>query len=470
MRKPLIIASLLWISACGDPDPTSPPPDDLPDAGQPDASGEPEAPSELFDELSMPAEPTLSASDFEGAQSCARCHPDHVSQWRSSAHAYAMVDPVYRALVKVRQADLDGREDRFCLQCHSAIATRGGEITPGFTFEGLSEIALEGVTCEACHKISSVERPYNAGHTLDPRGPMRGPLSDPAPTDAHESASSPLFQGALLCGSCHDVIESDGLHLERPYAEWLESEAAEQEQPCQRCHMPTRAGKAATDGPDRPVIHEHRFVGVDLPLVEGFIADPDELETVRAQIATLLGGAAELRLAASPATRVGGQVDLQATITNRISAHSLPTGTTFIRQLWLEITVTDAQGAVIYQTGHLDEGGDLRDHFSSTDPYGDPDLITLGSSLVNAEGSPEIFSWRATEHTSTALSPRYSRTYTLFIPTTQATLGPLQIEARLRFRSHPPYLLRALGLADLVDQVPIHDIARASLSATLLPE
>ena len=48
----------------------------------------------------------------------------------------------------------------------------------------------------------------------------------------HESEHDAMFDDAKFCGVCHDVIETSGLQLERPYAEWLES-PANPEQPCQ---------------------------------------------------------------------------------------------------------------------------------------------------------------------------------------------------------------------------------------------
>ena len=108
----------------------------------------------LNDPLSMPASPTLSVESFNEASKCAGCHPNHYAQWKTSMHAYATIDPIWRTLVAVRQADFDGQRDQFCTQCHSAIATRGGEVYPNFSFDDFSPISLEGVPCEACHTVS----------------------------------------------------------------------------------------------------------------------------------------------------------------------------------------------------------------------------------------------------------------------------------------------------------------------------
>ena len=61
---------------------------------------------------------------------CQECHPDHVREWSGSMHAYAMVDPVFRALVRVRQREFDGAQDPFCLQCHSATLGTDPTLVP----------------------------------------------------------------------------------------------------------------------------------------------------------------------------------------------------------------------------------------------------------------------------------------------------------------------------------------------------
>ena len=412
----------------------------------------------LHEPLGMPEEPTVDPADFTSAQVCENCHEDHAREWSQSMHAYAIVDPVYQQLVRIRQADFQGSQDKFCLQCHSPIGTRGGEIQPGFSFDDLSPIVEEGVTCESCHKISSVERVNNAGHVLDPSGPIRGPIQNPDPSPAHSSEYSELFDqdAARLCGSCHDVIETSGLNLERPYEEFVESPAYAEGGRCQTCHMPETTKPIVTGGPDREHSN-HRFIGVEVPLAEGFLT-PAEEASVREDVHNLLEGSVQLDLEVPEAVLAGEQLDLVVTVTNLIDAHNFPTGTTFNRQAWLEITATDAVGNVLYQTGDLDSNGDLRNFWSEVDPYGDDDLIMFSSQLIDINGTPNIFSWKATEHWVASIPPLLDRTFTLFVPTEQAVQGPITVSGRVRFRSYGPYVMRALELDHLADRLEIVDI------------
>jgi hypothetical protein len=463
---PLLLPLHLACACAGAPKPspnrgadTGPTVDPSPDTGPitPPDPGD----GTVSDPLSMPLHPTLTLDEARSAATCASCHPDQVRDWEGTAHAWAMRDPVFQAATMLRQAEFDGAQDRFCLQCHSNLGSRGGALGPGFSFEGLPEVVAEGVTCVSCHQIDAVLRVENAGHSLDLAGPMRGPFADAAATPAHASAESALLTGAELCGSCHDVREINGLPLERPYAEWTSAPAAAEARPCQTCHMPAATGPAAVGGPARP-LRQHRFLGVSLPLDEDGVDEAIFNEKL-AEVEALLTGVATLRLSARP----GSPTDLLVTLRNELDGHAFPTGSTFNRQVWLELSVTDATGALLYQTGDLDENGDLRDAWSAIDPYGDADLIQLGSRLTAPGGAPTFLAWHATEHTNPALQPLQIRSYTLFVPTTADTAYPLRVEARLRMRAYGPYLMRALGLDALIDQLVIVDIdaARLEISA-----
>lgn len=457
-RVPNALAALAGLALAGCPTPSP-----VADAALRDAF----TPTRVSDPLSMPLEPTLRSADVQGASTCLGCHADHVAEWRTSAHAYAMVDPVFRALVAQRQVDRAGLEDPFCVQCHSPVASRAGESVPGFAFDELSSRALEGVTCVVCHQATELERDHNAGFVLDPTSPMRASLDAPTPTSAHASTAGSLQSSSELCASCHDVVELSGLNLERPYEEWLTSPAGAEGRTCQRCHMPTHEGTVAPGGPSRDV-HAHRFQGVDVPLAEGFLDEAERAE-VEAGVDALLRDVVSVELDAPTTVEAGETIDLRATVRSLLDAHGLPTGTTFIRQLWLELVVRDAEGRVVYETGTLDAQGDLRDAWSSLDRYGDHDLVSFSSSLQNAAGEPELFPWRATEHFRRSLEPLHARTSTHFVATMSSTMGPLSVDARIRFRSHPPYLLRALGLSALVEQVAIRDLATAHATIEVTP-
>ena len=426
-------------------------------------------PTAKFDPLSRPESPTLSPENFNSAKDCAACHPTHAAEWATSMHAYATVDPVWRILVDLRKAEFDGAQDQMCVQCHTAIGTRGGEVVPGFSWDDLSDISLEGVTCEACHKVSGMRRIYNSGHELDETGPLRATIEDPVANAYHESEYSELFGEAKFCGGCHDIVDmARGLPLERPYEEFLTSPAAKAGRNCQTCHMPTYTGKAAIgDGVPERTLHRHRFIGAEVALDESFVPDPEVRAMLREEVDNMLRSAAEIKVEAE-SVRAGEQLDLLVTVRNLIDAHNLPTGSTFLRQCWVAITATDAEGNILYQTGHLDEDGDLRNYWSTADQFGDPDLIEFGSRFIDETGNPTVFPWLAVEHISNTIPPLHERTFTLFVPTEADTVGPITIEAAVRFRPIAPFVLRALGADALVENLVITNMDEIAMTVEVV--
>ena len=417
----------------------------------------------LSDPLSMPAVPTVALDNFGTSSTCGGCHPQHFAQWQTSMHAYAMTDPVYRGLVALRQQAFDGAQDRFCLQCHSPIGTRSGDVFPGFDFEDLSATSLEGINCETCHRASSVERTHTAGLLIDDLGPIRGPLASVIPGAAHESEYSPIFESSEFCASCHDVIEVNGLHLERPYGEWETSPAADDGQTCQSCHMPAVEGPVSVLS-ESSVVHEHYFVGVDLPLTDDFVS-PEVLDEMRERTEALLADAATITLEASPSVAAGAPLSVDVRVHNNISGHNFPTGGTFTREVWVHLTAVDANGNVLFETGDLDANGDLRGPFSELDPYGDIHLIGFGSHLVD-DGEPPLplrLTWEAANHLINSLPPLQESTATLSIPVPAGTVGPITIDAALQFRGFGPHLLRLVGLFDEVERLEIHEVDSTTL-------
>lgn len=449
MRIPHYALALILAAGCSE---TATP-------AQRDAAADASADASATDPLSMPALPTLASKDFETSASCKPCHPRHVAEWSGSRHGAAITDAVFQALVLARQKARDGREDRFCTQCHSAIGVRSAEIKPGFSFSGLSDVAREGVTCVTCHGSTGVVRPYNAGLDLSSDHAWRSNLQGANPGKAHGQTAAPFMQSAEFCASCHDVRELNGLALERPFQEWQDSAAssAPSMQTCQDCHMPRYDGQAAKDGPQRTGLHTHRFVGLDPP--GAVTATGHEYQAdFAANLDALLKSSASLHIGHGPA-QPGQTLDATVTIENRIAGHSLPTGTTFVRQCWIELIATDASGKVIYETGTLDANDDLRDRWSQLAPYGDADLVTLSSQLLDKNGVPTLFPWFAVEHHRNALRAGETKTWTYFVPLPVGVKGPVQLSARLRIRTYPPFLFRLLGAAALLPTIRTYDLA-----------
>jgi len=463
-----IACGLLWVltgfiafSGCGKED------DDASDAGTDAATGGRDPlgqemplfpPGELFiDELSSPAEPTFSIEDFGGAEYCGSCHRSHYAQWEHSAHANAMKDPVFLGLIRKMREDVGDTSDMFCTQCHSPIGTRSHDIRPGFELSDLSPITLQGVTCEGCHLITEMARPFNSGAVIEPGAPVQGPFgSDLAP---HATVATSILDTPDFCGGCHDVALPTGLPLETPFEEYKKSGSRVT---CQECHMPTTEGQAV-DQEGIPVreLHSHRFTSVDVPAA--YLKDPQDpivMERLYDESKKLLQASADMAVEGElgPA---GASIRID--LTNLIPSHRLPTGSSFNRQFWIYIKVDDANGMQVYETGHFDENGDLRDVHDRANRREDRLLVTIGAILWGHNDFPTLFPWRADRIEHSIIEPGATRGFRFQFPVEDSYALPLEATVEFRFRSFSPRLLRALEIEDEIERPRVVTIVKREL-------
>lgn len=416
------------------------------------------------------------AKGFASPEDCKSCHPAHYAQWRVSNHAYALEDPVFRAMVALGQSDTEGELGDFCVECHAPVASRTGqsEVTQddaGVYRQdlGFDARARHGISCDVCHtltKVGSVRT--NADFDTVTDGMRRASISDPEPNDFHDSEFGMQFGESDMCGPCHNVFNeffSEPVRLESTFREWRVSRFNGSKS-CQDCHMPESQGPAAVGGPDR-AIHDHTMVGVDVSLLPP--KDFPGYDELRQATTELLRGAADWTAAWDAAS---------ARFTLRIenlAGHSLPSGATADREMWVELRVRDAEGKVAFESGTLDARGDLKQASDETtlEPGADPQLALFRQRMLfdpALEGkSGEVhdvhFLWEPNSIDENLIAA----TGTASVEYDLSTLRPGQYEvrARLLFRSFPPYLLRKLvdlGLLDpkVPDRVPTVEMKKLS--------
>lgn len=393
----------------------------------------------------------LKASDFQPASSCKNCHPKHFDEWSGSMHAYALEDPVFLALRRVGQSQYINALNGLCEGCHSPIGKRSNEIKWGpISAESLSPVTQEGIGCDACHTITSLSRLSNAGFVLSP-GTKHGTLRDPQANNVHASTFNDLYQSSEYCGSCHDLVTDAGLGLETVFREWRQSGFQMTGKTCNECHMATYSGTAAVGGPVRTV-HDHRFIGADIALIS-FPNQTDQL----AKVTAMLRGALTVSHDIPASVTAGSNLPLRVTLTNDKTGHDVPSGVPFIRQIWVSLIVRDQQGATIYQSGQLDANGDLMDKHSGF-PERDQNLFNTQASMLRADSSETGFPWDAAYLTNPSIKPGETRVVDYQVPVPGSASGTLSVEIKLRFRSFPPYVIRSLGLENLLP-IPIIDMA-----------
>lgn len=396
--------------------------------------------------------------------SCAGCHPDVYREWSGSMHAYASVDPVFRAMNERGQRETGGALGDLCIKCHAPMAVAEGATTDGTNIADVPA-HLQGVTCVYCHQIDAVTGTHNAALSLADDGVMRGGLDDPIDTPAHASAYSGLhdrrtLESSTLCGACHDVVLPNGYALERTFVEWkstlYSSPSSVERLSCQGCHMPGSDGKVA-DVEDAPVRRRksHMFPGVDVA-----ITPFPERDAQRAAVERELATTLQATLCVSPSAR-GATVAL--TLDNVAAGHHFPSGAAHDRRLWLELVATRGERTLL-STGVVEEG-------QAVARLDDPNLLLLRDKALKADGSEALMFWDVARSepnvlrgpsTRDVLDPRYLDTHRRVTYSLPAT--PDRVRMRMRLQPFGLEVLASLvetGDLDptLVTRLPTYDLA-----------
>ena len=409
---------------------------------------------------------TFEMEQFIDPETCGGCHGEIMSQWQGSMHNLSHKDPVYTRVAKFLRKGLTDageiEEAESCVKCHTPM----GYVTgfPKKLSDDLSktdEIAAQGIQCDYCHSAVDVTKMYNNGLVLSPGqgeddpGIKYGPFDDSEP-DFHEAAFSKLHTDSKICGTCHNVKHvAFGTDLETTYTEWENSPYNDPDPAkrigCQGCHMYQRPGipatgstprpenpGAATDYSDeRPHIFTHYFVGANSGVPEMF--DGNEKSTMAVE---RLQNAADLSLDMKDKTLASVKV------TNSGAGHSLPTGVGDLRQVWIELTLKDDTGKVLFKTGIMNEKNELPE-----------DTILFRTILGDGQGNPVVNLAKAKEILSDTRIPAKKSAVHTFDLKTEPVKGQT-LTARLLYRSMPQKILNQLPGSPL-GPLPIVEMAKA---------
>ena len=399
------------------------------------------------------------------AMGCSGCHPEHFRQWQETMHAKAHFETVYDYYFMRASQDSSKKLETFCGRCHTPLGVRAGEIPfahplqrPGDT--KVSPVSSEGVQCDFCHTITGFTRVANSGFTFQPSETKQGPLKHATPR-THKALFSPLFRKAELCGTCHQVVHpGNNIPLETTYSEWKRSPYARAGVVCQDCHMtgglqppagsdkvgstPRHPGKAATQGQQRAHISRHYFVGPNL-----IFAQNGRAKKIKALSEALLRRSGRVDIGA--VARVGKELQITVRVTNTGAGHNLPTGITELRQLWLEVKVSDPRGRTLLHSGALDQGGAIQ-----------PGSVIYRTEVRDAQGRDTTLFWNTVRKGSDRRIPPLStliEKYQLQAPA--SAVKAIIVEAALLYRSVSPAGLAEAGAPKGAVKIPVFTISRA---------
>ena len=328
--------------------------------------------------------------------------------WRASMMANSSRDPYWQASVRREAIDHPSAQSAIeheCSICHmpmahtvAAAAGRAPEIfrlLPGNGASDEHRLAADGVSCSLCHQISAerLGTPESfVGRFVVAPGPARmlGPFEiDRGRTALMRSATgvepaeAKHVRESELCATCHTLytqaIGPDGktigsLPEQVPYLEWRHS-AFRGERSCQSCHMPAIADTpiASVLGEPRDALARHTFLGGNffmLRMLNRYRGELDvtapgqELDaSAQATVRQLQRDTAEVSVVR--AARTGSTLELDVDVRN-LTGHKLPTGYPS-RRAWLHVTVRDAGGAAIFESGAFDARGSIAGNDNDAD-------------------------------------------------------------------------------------------------------
>ena len=398
----IVAATAIWVAAV---------------ASQPQAAGQ-----------GRPAIAGHQSVAFATSDNCLACHNGLIASdgedvsigvsWRASMMANSSRDPYWQVSVRRETIDHKMHGDAIqdeCAICHMPMAratahANGGRgqvfaLAPGG--RGDSEehkLAADGVSCTLCHQIGpdklGTRESFVGGFTLSARSTdglrMFGPyevekglmrtmrsVTDFSPTKAEHLRQSDL------CATCHTLYtEAFGpngevvgsLPEQMPYLEWKHSAFARETgstgKTCQSCHMPDKESTpiASVLGETRERLARHTFIGGNFFMLRmlnrfraalGVIAPAPELDAAaRATLKQLESETASVEIARADV--VDGRLNAEVVVRNQ-TGHKLPTGYPS-RRVWVHLTVRDAAGAIVFESGAVDAAGRISGNDNDVDP------------------------------------------------------------------------------------------------------
>jgi hypothetical protein len=233
---------------------------------------------------SLPANPTPTApqskqktycefvaeSLYPSAFECAKCHQKLFDEWAVSSHAYASLSPMFHKFEQKINDLSQGTVGYFCYRCHSPVGTTLGVSRAAPIWE-VPQVAREGVTCIACHRVNQRYGKVNGERRIEPGdkfAPVYGPIGGSGVAEVisrqneFKVKTSPDQQGPgqdihvagvyfdqlskpEFCVSCHQVAVQPGIKLEVVWEQYRASPACKKGVSCQDCHMGRIPGVAS---------------------------------------------------------------------------------------------------------------------------------------------------------------------------------------------------------------------------------
>ncbi len=340
----------------------------------------------------------LEPSAFIDAEYCGHCHQEAYHQWRQALHSNSFRTPFYRASVNILIRTKGIEFARHCDSCHNPIAVLTGAMNPSSLVD--RQFDSDGLTCTTCHSIQSVKSKLgNGGFVMavpsvlvDEKGNrIPGMVPDGeilAHLDRHSKAvMQDIYHTPEFCAACHKanlpptLNDYKWIRAFTAYDEWQNSKFSNRNPltfyttdftTCQGCHMKRAANVLPEPGAKNGTFASHRWLAGNtaVPFYYGFNEQLDKtIEFLRSgdylnvDIFGLKIGKDDKLVAPLGtipfAVHAGDVLQAFVVIQNKNIGHSLIPEVRDLYQAWTQFTVTDANGAKIYESGFLKLDGML---------------------------------------------------------------------------------------------------------------
>jgi hypothetical protein len=264
------------------------------------------------------------------------------------------------------------RTSTFCGTCHDVTLSNGFRLEEAFSEYRTSPAAAEGTTCQDCHMGKIQGKP--SGYDFGPAAVVDGKPTTPRRLTNH-----------VFAGPDYPIVH--------PGVFPFNKEAQELANVNEWTQFDYKAGWG-TDAFEKHIPPGYKFP----PHWQSVDDRYDAARIIQEQI-KLRQYQTEKRLEVLRNGFGLGKVDIASASTggvaftvevdNLTKGHNVPTGFTEEHPTWLEVTVTDPKGQVIFKSGDRDPNGDLRDDHSQWVRAGkvplDDDLLNLQSRVMLRE-------------------------------------------------------------------------------------
>lgn len=224
---------------------------------------------------------------------------------------------------------------------------------------------------------------------------------------------------------------------------------ADEMKPAHQLENAQIGGFAGVGGTLRKVVHDHGFVGGNAVITSVLNGKGTESKHTKEAVKRLQS-AASINVSVFP--QAGQLHKLVVRVNNDRAGHNLPTSLTNVRQIWLEVIITDDQDRELLRSGTLTDGNQL--------PTG---TTIFNSNAVDKDGKFTQFPWEIARFTDTNTIPPKGHRDSNFAFNLQGDSKEIKVLAKLHYRSFSQYTAdKLLGKGKVIVpsvEMVVHEIS-----------